>query len=139
MLMLCLFLFGIARELRNFCLTNKFHFRLESLRKAPLPAPGRQALESLARSSRVTFLTSLGKQLQQHEGGGVWEEQGRGLSRAGYAQVLRPESAVIDVKMSITRNVLKTLAAAAGEKADNAWERERGRRRCCGNRATGNP
>lgn len=40
-----------------------------------------------------------------------------------YAQVLRPESAVIDVKMSITRNVLKTLAAAAaGEKADNKRE-----------------
>lgn len=53
------------------------------------------------------------------------EEQGTGLSRAGYAQVLRPESAVIDVKMSITRNVLKTLAAAAGEKADNEWGRER--------------
>lgn len=78
MLMLCLFLFGIARELRNFCLTNKFHFRLESLRKAPLPAPGRQALESLARSSRVTFLTSLGKQLQQHKGGGYGKNKEQG-------------------------------------------------------------
>lgn len=57
--------------------------------------------------------------------GGV---QATRLCRAGYAQVLRPESAVIDVKMSITRNVLKTLAAAAGEKADNEWERGEGER-----------
>lgn len=44
--------------------------------------------------------------------------------------------------MSITRNVLKTLAAAAGEKADNTGEREREgerRERRSGNRATGNP